>query len=208
MKDIIGCLALAPLAVSPVITAGYSDLGIVKHTSGHLLGGVESRVRSSTPRTAEVYFSPDDGAHLSRIIEKLKTYQSLPEGWDGESGVAPDVQTVLLGISFLAKLNESRLPLPKSSLSSQGELGFYWERNDVFVDVGLEADGTISYFAKSSDSKIGMDNVSIESGLPQDLMSFINASAPSKCQLVSQGGYRFGGSSASSSLMAHRSLLS
>lgn len=108
-----------------------------------------------------------------RIVNKLKSYQLYSLGWDGYDGVPPLNQAILDAINLLEKLPKN-CPLPYVSLSGDGEIGFFWEVGDIFVDVGFFGDHTFSYFARDAkNEKYFGDDILLSNNLPFDLMQVI-----------------------------------
>ena len=77
----------------------------------------------------------------------LKDYSLLDDGWDGPESKAASVQAIGMALQFVDKL-PSGIPLPKPMLSSDGEVGLYWDVEAIYADVGFEEDDRLSIFVR------------------------------------------------------------
>lgn len=108
------------------------------------------------------------------ITDVIIAYQSYPANWDGYDGISPSSDTINNTLLFLEKL-----PLgvaePRPGLSGDGEVSLFWEKDDVFVDIGFSGDGKYSFYAQDSqDIEYLKDNIDLNDPLPDALINLIN----------------------------------
>ncbi len=109
----------------------------------------------------------------SILINKLNSYLSLPDDWDGYDGVAPSKQTVDDAIRLLHLL-PNRISIPKAMLGNLGTVGYYWEKENLYAEICFDGDQTFWYYAKDKDIERGEDDVSLNSNtLPVELILFL-----------------------------------
>jgi hypothetical protein len=84
------------------------------------------------------------------IREEILSYAQLNDGWDGEGSKAATPDSKNAAEQFL-DLVPSGLELPRTMISSAGELGFYWDLPQGFADISFALDGSASFFSRSSD---------------------------------------------------------
>jgi hypothetical protein len=84
---------------------------------------------------------------IDAIEAELHSYLQFSAGWDGEGSRGAKWNDVKFAVSILQRL-PAGVPLPKAMLSSSGEIGFYWNSKNAFVDLMIEENGTFSLFAK------------------------------------------------------------
>lgn len=84
---------------------------------------------------------------FAKAIEEINSYSKLEQGWDGADGIPPTQKNLELSTSFLAKLPSKVMP-PKTMLSSNGEIGFYWSNSEAYADIAISDDASISMFTK------------------------------------------------------------
>jgi hypothetical protein len=77
------------------------------------------------------------------------SFQSLQDGWDGPDSIAPSADVIGLARKFLMAL-PGDISLPDLTISADGEVGFYWKADGVYIDVGFPTDGRISYYAEAN----------------------------------------------------------
>lgn len=119
------------------------------------------------------YITPLGLDERSAIINKVRSYVTLGENWDGYGGLPPSGQTAENVIEFLMYLRDYILPRP--GLSGDGEINLFWEMDGLYIDIGFTGDGTFSYYAKDSAAKEYFgDNLKIADGIPSEILNLIN----------------------------------
>jgi hypothetical protein len=87
-------------------------------------------------------------ASLSEEIEQYKNeYQ---DGWDGPRSKGPTELATRAALSAIARI-PSGMPLPKTMLSPNGDLGLYWDMPVAYADLSFDADGQITFFARNEE---------------------------------------------------------
>jgi hypothetical protein len=108
------------------------------------------------------------------LVSKILSYLKLEHDWDGYDGVPPEKQAVISAINFVELLKKENFIQPKAMLSGDGEVGLYWDANGIFIDVGFEESGLMSFYAKTSTSEVfGGDELS-PSAVPSELMHVLD----------------------------------
>jgi len=114
-----------------------------------------------------------DDIQKQKIINKLKSYKLYQKGWDGYEGTPPPEQAIVDSINFLERLPKS-CPVPYVSLGGDGEIGFFWEIDNIFVDIGFSGDETFSYFARDKENrKFFGDDIHLSNEFPCELIKVI-----------------------------------
>ncbi|RJF98993.1 hypothetical protein D3871_11095 [Noviherbaspirillum saxi] len=81
------------------------------------------------------------------VLSQLSSFAKLEPGWDGADSVVPASQDIEAALDFVLSMPPV-LPLPKAMLSASGELGLYWDDNDIYIDIAFEPEGKISIYSK------------------------------------------------------------
>jgi hypothetical protein len=108
------------------------------------LGEVEAPSGYTTPPSQT---SPASVSERSELASEILAYRHLHEDWDGEGGVPPSREAIRGALAFLELLPLSS-KLPKTTVSGDGEVGFYWKTRSGYIDVGFLGDGYIRYFGR------------------------------------------------------------
>jgi hypothetical protein len=107
------------------------------------------------------------------LLDKISSYLKLEDDWDGYGGVPPEKMAVVAAINFVVLLEKEGFPSPKTMLSGDGEVGLYWDSNGVFVDVGFEEAGVMSFYAKTSAAEVFGDDELGSSVIPKELSNVL-----------------------------------
>lgn len=108
------------------------------------------------------------------LISKLADFLKLTPGWDTEESVPPSVESIEDTLSFIKRLRVLNFPYPQPMLSTEGQIGLFWDESGVFIDIEIEGNNKISYFAKDTNGeKIGADDIDFSLGIPKDLVFFL-----------------------------------
>jgi hypothetical protein len=76
------------------------------------------------------------------------SYRDLKDGWDGEESKKPNYDAIDDALSFIDLLPLG-MELPEPMVAADGEVGFYWKKPNVYIDIGFKGNGKISYYARS-----------------------------------------------------------
>lgn len=136
---------------------------------------------SAGPARLAPTLTEDARAELRR---RLRSYLDLPDDLGppdlaGNPVVKPSSAAVSEALRFLAAL-PAGAPSPSVGWADDGEVGFLWRRDCVFIDVGFCGDGNISYYARVAMAGIDHDGDEgfADGALPQPLVSAIAALSP------------------------------
>jgi hypothetical protein len=84
---------------------------------------------------------------LSEIQHFVEDY---PDGWDGPDSLGPS----LAGVESIRRAlacYPSALPLPRTMLSSSGDLGLYWDfGSNGYADLSADQAGVLSFFSRNA----------------------------------------------------------
>jgi len=110
---------------------------------------------------------------LENLFFSIRSYSTYQENWDGYSGKPPSAKTIKDTLYFLKQLPLD-IPLPYSGLSGDGEISLFWDKNDIFADLGFTGDGKYSYYARGMDGKEYHGNyIPLSSTLPEDFVKVL-----------------------------------
>lgn len=110
----------------------------------------------------------------SSLVARIRDFAALQPDWDGYNGRPPSPGTVESALQFLKLLPED-LVLPVPTVAGDGELGFIWRKPNVFIDVGLDGAGEISFFADVGGHEWLGEEVFSGSSLPHGLSAALAA---------------------------------
>lgn len=129
--------AFVAMAVAVALAASMSDTAraVDRSETGAALNNQVRRPQAVTQRTAALY-------------AEMVSYRALTAGWDGLGSIAPIPGSIDSALAFLALLPDT-VALPETTASADGEVGFYWKSQGVYIDVGFPAPGRISYYAEA-----------------------------------------------------------
>lgn len=91
-------------------------------------------------------------AALRRLVSDLRSYGDLADGWDGEDAKPPTREHIGLVEALLSKL-PSEVPVPRPMISSTGALGLYWDAQQRYADLEIEATGEVSLFTRRTEGE-------------------------------------------------------
>lgn len=147
---VVGAMAFAPTALAEPITqdfdqtwpttSSYIDTFVL--TDGTPSTFVKTTRLSSVVDTSDGYIDP-----VAAVECELADYASLSDGWDGDESVAPSSFSLAQARLLLGHL-PGGIPFPQPMLSSEGEVGFYWNSKVAFADLSIKPDGTFSLYLK------------------------------------------------------------
>jgi hypothetical protein len=83
------------------------------------------------------------------LLREVDTYKALKAGWDGEGSKAVSELSMQTAVNFV-KLLPGGLPLPGAMVSSEGEIGFYWDLPQGFAEIRFDDAGMGTFFSHHS----------------------------------------------------------
>lgn len=84
----------------------------------------------------------------SSLREKLRRWKSLPLDWDGDDGVAPSAFTIDASHLIINELESVEAPVPRISVSGDGEVVFEWVRGNGYASISQTGDGHLIAFLR------------------------------------------------------------
>lgn len=168
-----GGLALHCTAAFTLISALTLPFGLGGSTSAML--GTATMQHHLPPiaiwRTSQDALSQAEINILMAKLERLKKYRS---GWAGPGSLAAAPKALVVAGDFIHSLPAAGISAPnRINLSSDGEISFYWKRRGASLDLGINRQSRVSYYARLSDgSQIIQD---AKTGLPRLDPKLINA---------------------------------
>lgn len=108
-----------------------------------------------------------------KIRDILVSYENLNEGWDGYDAEKPDETIIKQAKVFLNNLYKYDFELPKPMISSDGEISFYWKKDDNYIEISIDDNETFSYYAKVNDKEIDGEELSLKQNIPYELDDII-----------------------------------
>lgn len=82
------------------------------------------------------------------VFVELLSYKSFKDGWDGVGSYAPTVGDIDAAIAFVEML-KPYLELPVPMVTSEGQIGLYWNTPFMYIDLNFESNGTISIYSRN-----------------------------------------------------------
>lgn len=83
---------------------------------------------------------------VDNIRRELMEYDALQDGWDGPDSVRPLRSNLAEASAWLGRLPLGA-QLPRSMLSSNGDVGLYWDLNGGYAELTFEHEGELTFFA-------------------------------------------------------------
>ncbi len=107
------------------------------------------------------------------IEDKIYSYLDYEDDWDGYGGVAATAKAVVDANLFLRKLSFD-IREPFSGLSGDGEIGIFWQFDNIFIDIGFLGEGTYTMYAKDSEGiEYFKNEIQLDEPLPEALINLI-----------------------------------
>lgn len=95
---------------------------------------------------------PTDGQALFAALADIEQWRSLPEGWDGEGGLAPSEVAVDSAKKFLNRLAVNAVAVPQHYVDGSGEISFRWrDSNGRLAGASFLRDGSFIAYCETPD---------------------------------------------------------
>lgn len=104
-----------------------------------------------------------EGARLAavqRLYRGIESYLALEAGWDGYDADDANRSSVQEARVFIAAL-PSQYPVPKSTISSDGEISLYWAKEDRYLEASFPGDGTYHYIYSAPGERFGSPDIAV-----------------------------------------------
>ena len=107
-----------------------------------------------------------------RLVQEIQSYGNLQTDWDGDGGRAPLKKDINNAVAFLQSLQDGDIPEPM--VAGDGDVGFVWETESSYLEVGFCDNGQISFFGKMPDGRKGRgDHDFAKTGVPGKLRELL-----------------------------------
>lgn len=116
-----------------VLPAGWSGMGTPKTQSLIKVSNYEGR-SAVIPREL--------------LKREIVAYAQYDDGWNGSDTIGPTSGQITATNAFIEAI-PARLPLPRPMLSSNGEIGLYWDLSGGYAEASFESDGNIAFFSRT-----------------------------------------------------------
>ena len=142
---------LIALAMTPVGLTG-SDFGLSQRAAPVRADTRTDIVlrRQETLTEWNVVTSEGD-TPIEQLRQKVQEYANLSDGWDGPGSIHASSQSRDAALGFIDQIPIG-IPVPGIMISSQGEIGFYWDFAGGNADISFTESGAASFFARSGQS--------------------------------------------------------
>lgn len=87
----------------------------------------------------------------------IKSWRSLPQGWDGDGGSAPTSRTIFNAILFLKALQSYGAPLPIIGVAGDGEIELKWVKAERFASTSFLSDGHLVAYIEVIGSEVPLE---------------------------------------------------
>ena len=116
-------------------------------------------------RIVTVEITGEEPNWLYRILNDIRTFASLPVGWDSYDGEPVTFAAAFAALKFLERMLSSDSPTPSVVPTSSGGLQFEWHRSVGDLEVYFSRDGRVSasYVSASGDESWEMEAEKMDS---------------------------------------------
>ena len=160
------CLVTAVLSGGTVILPGVQ-------TDAVILPAKPSMVQEVPALATQDSLSPEE----QTLRAELKSYAELKDNWDNEGATAPSLKAVEDAIAFL-NCRPYGIPLPLPEVASIGDVGIFWDEDEIFAEVQFGGDQAYSYYAERKVAKTvieeyGRDGIALDRDWPEDMVRLL-----------------------------------
>lgn len=104
------------------------------------------------------------------LQQPIREYIQEADGWDGYHGKHPSPQAEQDVKTFI-KMLPSNFKSPRKGVSGDGEIGLFWEKDQIYIDIGFVGNHLYSFYARDSDGiEYFGDDISVSSEIDVDLI--------------------------------------
>ncbi len=140
-------------------------------------GSLEAQVIALLYQAKQQNEKREQTAPLDKLIGQLYEYLNLKNDWDGYGGVAPTEKTINDVIQFVKTLPQYIL-LPEPMVAGSGFVGLYWDKKDIYAEIGFEGDGTFWCYGEDNEgNETGEDRLRLGDDLPPNLLKMLESLA-------------------------------
>ena len=120
---------------------------------------------------------PETSPYISmfdKVERSLIKYANLEEGGDGYDGVAASEETVSSALRLLSKIEINNLKAPSPMLSSSGTIGFYWNKDSLYVQINIKSENMYFEYIENGNEYFGVDNKAMTDPFSEQLISALS----------------------------------
>jgi hypothetical protein len=81
------------------------------------------------------------------LIDEILHYRLLEDNYDGEGATAPNFNSVSLALDFVNLFTDDII-IPEAMINPNGNIGLFWEVDNLYADLEFYEDDKISYYIK------------------------------------------------------------
>jgi hypothetical protein len=100
----------------------------------------ETNIAIAEPVGTAAFVSPRD-----RTIRVLHSYD--PRNPQGDTSIQSNPEHIAIAERIISSL-PAGYPIPWANRNDDGEIGLYWDDDDAYADIDIDADGAISFYSK------------------------------------------------------------
>jgi hypothetical protein len=100
----------------------------------------ETNVGIAAPVGSAEYVAPKD-----RALRTLRSYD--PSNPLGDTSITTNREHIDIAVRIVQSL-PAGIPIPWVNRNDDGEVGLYWDDDDAYADIDIDADGSISFYSK------------------------------------------------------------
>ena len=82
------------------------------------------------------------------LKREIVAYAQYGNGWNGSDTIGPTIEQISAANAFIEAI-PARLPFPRPMISSNGEIGLYWDLSGGYAEASFESDGNIAFFSRT-----------------------------------------------------------
>ncbi len=114
--------------------------------------------------------SPNTYNVTSPTIMKVRGFRKYLDGWNGPDSIGPSDKAREEAEQFANSLDLDAIHPPEIGLADDGEINFFWDVNNLYLDLGFFGNGTYSFYAKlPNGEEIIEDSALITQPLPENI---------------------------------------
>jgi hypothetical protein len=122
-----------------------------------------------------LYESGQENPEKFKAIARIREIAAYLDNWNGPDSIAPTALAAKEAELFTRYIfSHNAIISPYISASNDGEINFYWKRDEFILDLGFFGGGSYSYYAHLPNGlEILEDQVSLHAYLPQEIVDLI-----------------------------------
>lgn len=163
--------SIAPLAMTSADEIFYLSTGERSHAQN--IDNISNYIDVTLASMQKAANS--DIKKIQAFRTRLNEYRNLSDGWDGGDGIAPSSDSLSDLEALFDLVVNGGYPIPDPSISSEGEVGLYWRKNSIYINLEFDEGGLYSFYGQNAKGAVKfLDNLPLSAGLASDVIAFIN----------------------------------